>query len=79
MNNHASDEIVVLEIKETPIELHKLLKFSSLVQSGGEAKFVISEERVKVNGIVETQKRKKIIVDDIIEFDNQKFRVAIKQ
>lgn len=79
MNKDAFDEIVVVEIAESPIELHKLLKFANLVQSGGEAKFVIGEELVKVNGVLETKKRKKINEDDIIEFNSLKFRVAKKQ
>lgn len=72
-----SDEIIVIEVKESPIELYKLLKLADLVQSGGEAKFVISEGQVQLNGVVEIQKRKKIIVDDLIEFNSQKLRIAI--
>ena len=67
-----------MEIKESPIELYKLLKFANLVQSGGEAKFVIGEELVKVNGVVETQKRKKIVFGCIVEFNGQKIRIVKK-
>jgi S4 domain-containing protein len=45
-----------IEISEEPIELYKILKFENWVASGGEAKFVISEGQVKVNGKVETRK-----------------------
>ncbi|MFH1092748.1 MAG: RNA-binding S4 domain-containing protein [Candidatus Omnitrophota bacterium] len=79
MNKDAFEEIIVVEIEESPIEFHKLLKFTNLVQSGGEAKFVIGKKLVKVNGVVETQKSKKIVSGDIIEFNNRKFRVAKKQ
>ena len=44
-----------------PVELYKILKFEGVVSSGGEAKFVIDDGQVLVNGEVETRKRKKII------------------
>lgn len=78
MNKDASEKIRVLEIEEEPIELYKILKFDNMVQSGGEAKFVIAEGLVRVNGEVETRKRKKIISDDIIEFEGEKIRIILK-
>ncbi|OIO71454.1 MAG: RNA-binding protein [Zetaproteobacteria bacterium CG_4_9_14_3_um_filter_49_83] len=62
-----------VEISREPIELNKLLKFENLVASGGEANQVLEEGLVRVNGQVETRKRKKIIAGDIIEFGNEKF------
>jgi ribosome-associated protein len=67
-----------IEISEEPIELYKILKFKNWVGSGGEAKFVISEGQVKVNGKVEIQKRKKILSGDVVEFGKHKIRVKIK-
>jgi len=66
-----------VEILKEPIELYKILKFEGLVPSGGEAKLVISNGMVFLNGKVETQKRKKIISGDIIEFANEKFRINL--
>ncbi len=51
-----------------PIELYKILKLDGLVQSGGEAKHVIADGLVMVNGVVETRKRNKIMPGDRIEF-----------
>ena len=65
-------------IKEEPIALYQLLKFESMVNSGGEAKFVISEGKVLVNGEVETRKRKKIFSGDVVEFGKDKFRIQVK-
>lgn len=62
-------------ITSEPIELYKILKFESMVSSGGEAKSVIAAGQVMVNGNVETQKRKKIVVGDIIEFREEKYRI----
>ena len=66
----------VVEIKKEPIELYMILKLENMVSSGGEAKFVIAEGLVLVNGEVETRKRKKIIAGDIIEFNNEKMQIS---
>ena len=78
MNTDASKKMRVVEIEEEPIELYKILKFESMVQSGGEAKFVIAEGLVRVNGEVETRKSKKIIAGDIIEFGEEKIQIVTK-
>ncbi len=43
--------------------------------SGGEAKMVIADELVRVNGAVETRKRKKIRFGDLVEFADETIRV----
>ena len=68
----------VVELSKEPVELYKILKFESLVSSGGEAKAVISAGKVLLNGEVETQKRKKIVAGDIIEFGDYKLQVQVK-
>ena len=72
MKKSSSGDVRVLNIQQEFIELYKILKFENLVQSGGEAKFVISEGLVRVNGEVETRKRKKIRSGDLIEFGEYK-------
>ena len=64
-------------INKEPVELFKILKFEGIVGSGGEAKMVISEGMVKVNGEVETQKRKKIVSGDTIEFMEEAYKVTL--
>lgn len=66
-----------ITIKEEPIELCQLLKFGSLVGTGGEAKMVISEGLVLVNGEVETRKRKKIVSGDRVTYGDQTLVVQI--
>ena len=51
------------------IKLDSLLKFAALVGTGGEAKYVISEGLVRVNGEVCTMRGKKIRPGDTVEFD----------
>jgi len=58
-----------VDISREPVELYKILKFEGMVASGGEAKLVIADGLVLVNGNVETRKRKKIVSEDVIEFD----------
>lgn len=63
-------------INPLPIELAKLLKLQTLVQSGGEAKVAITEGLVKVNGEVETRKGKKINAGDVVEFGDDRFVIV---
>ena len=64
-----------VEVLIEPVELYKILKFEGMVSSGGEAKSVIADGQVLVNGETETRKRKKIISGDIIEFGREKIRI----
>ena len=67
-----------IEVSKEPIELFKLLQLAGIADSGGEAKAVIAEGRVLLNGKVETRKRKQIISGDIVEFGNEKICVHLK-
>jgi len=68
-------EVFELEGREY-IELNNLLKITGLCESGGMAKILISEGRVKVDNKVELRKRCKIRSGQIIEFDGQQVRVS---
>ncbi|MGL1957497.1 MAG: RNA-binding S4 domain-containing protein [Colwellia sp.] len=74
-----SDNQLIIELNQQPIELCKLLKIANLVSGGGEAKIVISEGYVYLNGDVEYQKRKKIYHNDIIEFNGDAIQVVINK
>ncbi len=50
------------------IELNKLLKAENLVETGGEAKFLIKSKEVVLNDEIEIQVRKKIRKGDTIRF-----------
>jgi ribosome-associated protein len=66
-----------IEIYREPVELYKLLKFEGLASSGGQAKLLIGEGLVQVNGAVETRKRKKIVTGDVIELAGEAFSVRL--
>lgn len=58
-----------IKIESEFIKLDQLLKFSTVVDSGGIAKILIQEECVLVNGEVCTQRGKKIYPDDVIDVE----------
>ena len=66
-----------IDITREPVELYKILKFEGLVASGGEAKLVIGDGQVSVNGQVETRKRKKIVAGDTIVFGSETLLVRL--
>ena len=53
------------------IKLDQFLKLCDFVSSGGEAKLVIAEELVKLNGEIETRRGKKLFKGDKVEFDGK--------
>ena len=57
------------------IKLDALLKFAALVGTGGEAKYVIAEGLVKVNGETCTMRGKKLRAGDTVSFDGTEYRV----
>lgn len=57
-----------ISISEEYITLQNLLKFANLVSSGGEAKIVIQQEEVRVNGEICTMRGKKIRKGNKVSF-----------
>ena len=70
-------EITEVEINREPVELYKILKFEGWVSSGAEAKQAIADEQVWVNGEIETRKRRKIIAGDLLQFNDETFRIKL--
>ena len=64
-----------VKIRDEFIKLGQVLKLAGLVESGVDAKFVIQDGLVKVNGSIETQRGKKIYSGDVIEFENKQIKV----
>ena len=58
------------------IKLQDLLKFTNMVSTGGEAKIIIQEGEVKVNGEVCTMRGKKIRPGDVVELDGMQLTVS---
>ena len=70
------DDSIRVAITTEFIKLQDALKFANVVYSGGEAKTVILEEQVKVNGEVCTMRGKKLRPGDKVEFAGQHFVIC---
>jgi len=67
--------MVIINLREDYIKLGQALKAAGFVESGVDAKFVIQDGLVIVNGSVETQRGKKLVAGDIVEFDGEKIKI----
>ena len=70
--------MIQIEIRETDefIKLGQALKKANLVSSGVEAKMVIQDGLVILNGEVEVQRGKKLYNGDIVTFNGESFQVV---
>lgn len=68
-----------LEIKDEFIKLGQAMKLADLVDSGVEAKLVIQDGQVSVNGEVEFQRGKKLHNGDIFEFDGAQVQIVAQE
>ena len=62
-------------ISDDFIKLGQLLKLANMVSSGVEAKIVIQNGEVKVNGEIDTRRGKKIYPNDVVEYKGQQVTV----
>ncbi len=58
-----------------PLCLDQFMKLSAIAGSGGQAKVMIQSGEVKVNGKVETRRRRKLVPEDVVEVNGDSFRV----
>lgn len=58
-----------LSVGERPINLTQVLKLANMVLNGGEAKSMISDGLIRVNGEVELRKRRKMAVGDVVSIE----------
>ena len=58
------------------IKLDSMLKFAAAVGTGGEAKYVIAEGMVNVNGEVCTMRGKKLRPGDVVDFQGMEFEIV---
>ena len=63
------------ELEDEYIELFKLLKITGIAESGAQAKMLIEEGAVKRNGEVETRKRAKIVLGEVIKVADETIEV----
>lgn len=63
------------KIRDEFIKLGQALKAAGMVESGVDAKFAVQDGLVKVNGSVETQRGKKLVPGDVVEFGGQLLKI----
>ncbi len=69
--------ITTPETKTIPLD--KFLKSVGAVGTGGEAKFLIQDGAVRVNGEVETRRGRKLTAGDTVEFNDDTFVVVFDE
>ena len=65
-----------IEINTETISLDKFLKWSGTVETGGQAKVLIQEGLVKVNGSVEKKRSRLLKPGDVVEFNDLRLKVV---
>lgn len=66
----------IIKIRTDFIQLDQFLKWCGAVQTGGEAKHLITNGAIQLNGVTETRRGKKLYPGDIISVDNRVFTIA---
>ena len=64
-----------ITIKDEYIKLGQAMKLAGLVDSGIEAKIVITEGQVTVNGEVDTRRGKKLVSGDVFKYKDEEIRI----
>ena len=65
-----------VQIRDESIRLGQFLKLANLVESGADAKPVVRDGLVRVNGEVETRRGRQLRLGDVVELAGQAARVA---
>lgn len=65
----------IIKLRDEFIKLGQALKAAGMVESGVEAKQVIVEGLVKVNGEIDTRRGKKLFAGDIVSFNGEEIRI----
>ena len=65
-----------ISISTEYIKLDQLLKFTGIAENGADAKFIIMEENVSINGEIETRRGRKIIKGDTVQVGEEIINVC---
>lgn len=65
----------VIRLRDEYIKLGQAMKAAGLVESGVEAKEVITEGLVTVNGETDTRRGRKLYAGDMVLFDGEEIRI----
>ena len=73
------DNALPVVISTEFIKLQDAMKYANIVYSGGEAKQLILEEQVQVNGEICTMRGKKLYPGDRFSFDGTEYLISIHE
>lgn len=65
-----------IKLRDEYIKLGQALKAADLVQDGVEAKYVIQDGEVQVNGETDTRRGRKLYEGDIVSYHGQEIRIV---
>ena len=65
-----------IRIRDEFIKLGQAMKLAGLVEEGAEAKAVIQDGRVKVNGETDTRRGRKLVEGDILSFEGKDVKIV---
>lgn len=68
-----------ITIRDEFIKLGQAMKLAGAVESGADAKDVITDGQVKVNGEVDTRRGRKLYPGDKFEYQGKEYSVASRQ
>lgn len=74
-NNNISDNISDDDNEGETIRLDNFIKLTGIVGTGGQAKLMIQNGTVLVNGEVETRRRRKLSIGDSVVIDGEEYQV----
>lgn len=66
----------IIKIRDEYIKLGQALKLAGLVGSGVEAKALVQDGRVRVNGEVDTRRGRKLVVGDIVTLGKESLQIG---
>jgi hypothetical protein len=66
----------VVSIHTEYIQLDQLLKYANVLATGGQVKVLLDEEKITLNNVVVTEKRKKIYPNDVVII-NQELTITV--
>jgi ribosome-associated protein len=69
------EEMETIKLRDEYIKLGQALKAAGLVGSGVDAKVVIQNGHVEVNGMVETQRGKKLYDGDLVTYNGSSIKI----
>lgn len=70
-------DVRAVPISTEDIRLGQALKLAGIVGAGSEVKMILAGDDVRVNGVVERRRGRRLVPGDLIEFDGVQLRITV--